>query len=130
GGFAPDLSTAREALDFIVASIESAGFALGRDFALGLDVASTEFFNDGVYRYEGQGRDATAMIEYYQQLVADYPLVTIEDPLAEDDWDAYVDLTRALGDRLQLVGDDLFVTNPSRLAKGIELGVANSLLVK
>ena len=130
GGFAPDLSTAREALDFIVASISAAGFEPGKDITLGLDVASTEFFADGVYSYEGASKTAAEMTAYYEGLVADYPLVTIEDPLAEDDWDAYVALTAALGDKVQLVGDDLFVTNPARLQKGLDLGVANSLLVK
>ncbi len=130
GGFAPDLSTAREALDFIVASISAAGFEPGKDITLGLDVASTEFFADGVYSYEGASKTAAEMTAYYEGLVADYPLVTIEDPLAEDDWDAYVALTAALGSTVQLVGDDLFVTNPARLQKGLGLGVANSLLVK
>jgi enolase len=130
GGFAPDLGSAREALDFIVASIEKAGFTPGTDIALGLDVASTEFFENGVYKYEGKELSAADLISYYDGLVADYPLVTIEDPLAEDDWDAYVAITEDLGAKVQLVGDDLFVTNPERLAKGIGLGVANSILVK
>ncbi len=130
GGFAPDLGSAREALDFIVASIGKAGFTPGRDIALGLDVASTEFFADGVYRYEGSELSAADLIAYYSGLVADYPLVTIEDPLAEDDWDAYVEITKELGPKVQIVGDDLFVTNPERLGKGISLGVANSILVK
>ena len=130
GGFAPDLSTAREALDLIVASISAAGFETGTDIALGLDVASTEFFADGVYSYEGASKTAAEMTAYYEGLVADYPLVTIEDPLAEDDWDAYVELTGALGGTVQIVGDDLFVTNPERLQKGLDLGVANSILVK
>jgi enolase len=130
GGFAPDISTAREALDFIVESIRAAGFEPGRDIALGLDVASTEFFADGVYRYEGKELSSAEMTAYYETLLADYPLVSIEDPLAEDDWDGYVGLTQAVGDKVQIVGDDLFVTNPTRLQKGLDLGVANSILVK
>jgi enolase len=130
GGFAPDLATAREALDFIVASIEKAGFTPGSDIALGLDVASTEFFRDGVYRYEKAELSAEQLLAYYEGLVADYPLVSIEDPLAEDDWENYETLTGALGTRVQIVGDDLFVTNPVRLAEGIARRVANSILVK
>ncbi|AYF98425.1 phosphopyruvate hydratase [Protaetiibacter intestinalis] len=130
GGFAPDIATAREALDFILESIAAAGFEPGRDIALGLDVASTEFFADGVYRYEGKELSSAELTAYYEGLIADYPLVTIEDPLAEDDWDGYVALTQAIGDKVQIVGDDLFVTNPVRLRKGLDLGVANSILVK
>ena len=115
GGFAPDLGTAREALDFIVGAIKLAGFEPGSDIALGLDVASTEFFTDGVYRYEGKDLSSAELTAYYDSLVADYPLVTIEDPLAEDDWDGYVALTAELGPKVQIVGDDLFVTNPERL---------------
>ncbi|PZQ89873.1 MAG: phosphopyruvate hydratase [Leifsonia xyli] len=130
GGFAPDIATAREALDFIIGAVEKAGYTMGEQIALGLDVASTEFFEGGVYRYEGQELSVEQMIGYYEKLVADYPIITIEDPLAEDDWDGYVAITRALGDKVQLVGDDLFVTNPVRLQKGLDLGVANSILVK
>jgi len=130
GGFAPDIATAREALDFITGAVEKAGYELGTQIALGLDVASTEFFNDGVYRYEGADLSGEQMIDYYAKLVADYPIVTIEDPLAEDDWDAWVALTDALGKKVQLVGDDLFVTNPVRLQKGLDLGAGNSILVK
>ncbi|TPW73051.1 phosphopyruvate hydratase [Schumannella sp. 10F1B-5-1] len=130
GGFAPDLSTSREALDFIVASIEKAGYAVGTDIALGMDVASTEFFENGVYSYEGKKLSAAEMIEVYAGLVNDYPLITIEDALAEDDWDNYVTLTEQLGSKVQLVGDDLFVTNPSRLQTGLDKKVANSILVK
>ena len=130
GGFAPDIATAREALDFILDSIRAAGFEPGRDIALGLDVASTEFFADGVYRYEGKELSAAELTAYYEGLLADYPLVSIEDPLAEDDWDGYAGLTQAIGDKVQIVGDDLFVTNPSRLQRGLDLGVANSILVK
>jgi enolase len=130
GGFAPDIASAREALDFIAGAVEKAGFTLGDQIALGMDVASTEFFENGVYRYEGQELSADQMIAYYEKLIADYPIVTIEDPLAEDDWDAYVTMTATLGTKLQIVGDDLFVTNPVRLQKGLDLGAANSLLVK
>ncbi len=130
GGFAPDLPGARAALDFIVDAISTAGFVAGQDFLVGLDVAATEFFEDGVYRFEKQELTGEQLTEFWAQLVKDYPLATIEDPLAEDDWDAYVHLTAAIGDRVQLVGDDLFVTNPARLQKGLDLGVANSILVK
>ena len=130
GGFAPDLKSAREALDFIVESIGQAGFEVGKDIALGMDVASTEFFTDGVYKYEGKDYNSAELTTYFEGLVADYPLITIEDPLAEDDWDGYVALTEALGSKIQIVGDDLFVTNPVRLQKGLDLGAANSILVK
>ena len=130
GGFAPDLKSAREALDFIVESIGQAGFKVGTDIALGMDVASTEFFHDGVYKYEGKDYSSAELTKYFEGLVADYPLITIEDPLAEDDWDGYVALTESLGSKIQIVGDDLFVTNPVRLQKGLDLGAANSILVK
>ncbi|WP_105565499.1 phosphopyruvate hydratase [Microbacterium halophytorum] len=130
GGFAPDLPNNREALDFLMASIEKAGFTPGKDIAVGLDVASTEFFKDGKYHFEGKQMSAEELTKYYEELVANYPLVTIEDALAEDDWEGWTALTAAIGDKVQLVGDDLFVTNPERLARGIEAGVANSLLVK
>jgi len=130
GGFAPDLKSAREALDFIVESIGQAGFTVGTDIALGMDVASTEFFTDGVYKYEGKDYSSAELTAYFEGLVADYPLITIEDPLAEDDWDGYVALTESLGSKIQIVGDDLFVTNPTRLQKGLDLGAANSILVK
>ncbi|MDF1479439.1 phosphopyruvate hydratase [Leifsonia sp. H3M29-4] len=130
GGFAPDLPGARAALDFIVKAIETAGFTPGKDFALGLDVAATEFFADGVYTFEQQTLTGEQLTDFWVKLVADYPLATIEDPLAEDDWEGYVHLTGQLGSKVQIVGDDLFVTNPTRLKKGIELGAANSILVK
>ncbi len=130
GGFAPDLPGARAALDFIVEAIGSAGFVAGKDFLLGLDVAATEFFHDGVYEFEKQQLTGEQLTEFWAGLVNDYPLATIEDPLAEDDWDGYVHLTEAIGGRVQIVGDDLFVTNPARLQKGLDLGVANSILVK
>ena len=130
GGFAPDLPSNREGLEFLIKAIEKAGFRPGVDIALGLDVAATEFYNDGVYRLDGKNWSGPELIEYYVGLVNDFPIVTIEDALDEDDWDNWKALTDALGSRVQLVGDDLFVTNPERLRKGIDLGVANSLLVK
>ena len=130
GGFAPDLPHNSAALDLIVEAIERAGYVPGRDVAVALDVASTEFFESGVYRFEGQDRTAAVMTAYYRDLLDRYPLVSIEDPLAEDDWEGWQQLTAELGDRVQLVGDDLFVTNPARLADGIARGAGNSLLVK
>ncbi len=130
GGFAPDLPSNREGLEFLVKAIEKAGFTPGADIALGLDAAATEFYNDGVYRLDDKDWDAASLTDYYVGLVKDFPIVTIEDALAEDDWDGWKALTEKLGSSIQLVGDDLFVTNPERLQKGIDLGVANSLLVK
>ncbi len=130
GGFAPDLPGARAALDFIVKAIETAGFTPGKDFALGLDVAATEFFENDVYSFEKQTLTGEQLTAFWVGLVKDYPLATIEDPLAEDDWAGYAHLTAELGDKVQLVGDDLFVTNPTRLARGIQEKVANSILVK
>ena len=130
GGFAPDLPSATDALDLIARAVDKAGYALGRDVALALDVAATEFFNNGVYQFERNNRNAEQMIDYYTQLLSSYPLVSIEDPLAEDDWDGWARLTAELGDRVQIVGDDLFVTNPERLEEGINRRVANALLVK
>lgn len=130
GGFAPNLDSNRAALDLIVESIEKAGYRPGTDVALALDVASTEFFADGAYQFEGAAKTPAEMVSYYESLIADYPLVSIEDPLSEDEWDSWADLVGKIGDKVQIVGDDLFVTNPERLAKGIEMGAANSLLVK
>ncbi|MCA0216126.1 MAG: phosphopyruvate hydratase [Actinobacteria bacterium] len=130
GGFAPDLPGARAALDFIVKAIETAGFTPGKDFALGLDVAATEFFANDVYSFEKQTLTPEQLTEFWVGLVKDYPLATIEDPLAEDDWAGYAHLTAELGDKVQIVGDDLFVTNPTRLKRGIDEKVANSILVK
>ena len=130
GGFAPNLDSARAALDFLMEAIAKAGFTPGTDLALGLDVAATEFFSDGSYRFEGAEKSAADMIAYYSELVAEYPLITIEDPLAEDDWNGWEAMTAELGDKVQLVGDDLFVTNPTRLADGIARHVGNSILVK
>ncbi|WP_157156853.1 MULTISPECIES: phosphopyruvate hydratase [unclassified Diaminobutyricimonas] len=130
GGFAPDLASNRAALDFLMEAIQKAGFTPGKDIALGLDVASTEFFENGSYKFEGKQLSAAELTSYFSELVAAYPLVTIEDPLAEDDWEGYDHLTRELGSKVQIVGDDLFVTNPKRLADGITRGVGNSILVK
>ena len=130
GGFAPDLPGTVAALDVIARAVQAAGFALGRDVVLALDVAATEFFSEGVYAYEGRKLSSAELGAVYAELVAGYPLVSIEDPLAEDDWDGWVGLTEQLGARVQLVGDDLFVTNPERLEEGITRGAANALLVK
>lgn len=130
GGFAPNLDSNRAALDLILEAIDKAGYRAGRDVALALDVAATEFYSDGKYEFEGEKLSALEMIEYYQDLVNSYPLISIEDPLAEDDWSGWKDMTIRLGDLVQLVGDDLFVTNPKRLRKGIESGTANAMLVK
>ncbi len=132
GGFAPAVKSATEALDFIMKSIESAGYKAGEDVMIALDVASTEFYKDGKYHLEGEGRvlSTAEMIKYYEDLCAKYPIVSIEDGLAEDDWDGWVALNKELGDKIQLVGDDLFVTNPKRLAMGIERKAANAILVK
>ncbi|WP_062379768.1 phosphopyruvate hydratase [Demequina pelophila] len=130
GGFAPNLASNREALDLILVAIEKAGYVPGDDVALALDVAATEFFKDGVYHWEGGTKTGEEMVEFYAQLVADYPLVSIEDPLSEDEWADWSALVAKVGDKVQIVGDDLFVTNPVRLARGIDEKSANSLLVK
>ena len=130
GGFAPNLESNRAALDLIIEAIEKAGFTPGKDVALALDVAASEFYEDGSYLFEGEKKSAEDMIAYYSELVDAYPLVSIEDPLDEEDWDGWVAITEKLGKKVQLVGDDLFVTNPVRLGKGIENGAANALLVK
>jgi enolase len=130
GGFAPDLPGTTAALDMIAAAVDQAGYTLGRDVVLALDVAATELFSDGVYAYEGRTLSSAEFAGVYGELVRDYPLVSIEDPLSEDDWDGWVALTAELGDRVQIVGDDLFVTNPERLEEGITRGAANALLVK
>jgi len=132
GGFAPNLKSADEALGFIMKAIEKAGYTAGEDVFLALDAASTEFFHDGHYNMAGEGKvfDAGQMVDFYADLAARYPIYSIEDGLAEDDWDGWRVLTERLGKSIQLVGDDLFVTNPGRLRRGIEAGLANSLLVK
>ena len=130
GGFAPDLPNNRGALEFIVGAIEQAGFKPGKDIGLALDVASSEFYKDGSYHFEGKNRTSEEMTAYYAELVRDFPLVSIEDPLDEDDWTGWTHITAELGDKLQLVGDDLYVTNPVRLQKGIDLKAGNSILVK
>jgi enolase len=132
GGFAPGLSSTEEALDFIAQAVAAAGYALGDDIVLALDCAASEFFKEGRYELAGEGRslDAQDMTGYLAELVARYPIVSIEDGMAEDDWDGWALLTEALGDKVQLVGDDLFVTNPIRLKRGIDDGIANSILVK
>ena len=130
GGFAPNLPSNRAALDLIQEAIKNAGYTPGKDIALALDVASSEFFKDGAYPFEGKSLSATEMSAYYAELVAAYPLVSIEDPLDENDWDGWKTLTDSIGDKVQLVGDDLFVTNPSILQRGIDTKTANSLLVK
>ncbi len=132
GGFAPDLPHNREALDLLVEAIGKAGYTPGGDVALALDVAATEFYDPGAsaYRFEGTARTADEMAGYYEELVGAYPIVSLEDPLAEDDWEGWARLTALLGARVQVVGDDLFVTNPERLARGIAAGTANAILVK
>ncbi|MFP5313397.1 MAG: phosphopyruvate hydratase [Actinomycetes bacterium] len=130
GGFAPNLPSNRAALDLITQAIKNAGYTPGKDIALALDVASSEFYKDGAYQFEGKALSASEMSAYYAELVADYPLVSIEDPLDENDWDGWKTLTDSIGDKVQLVGDDLFVTNPAILQRGIDTKTANSLLVK
>ena len=132
GGFAPELGSTREALDFILKSIENAGYTPGDDIMLALDCAATEYYKDGNYVYAGEGKTLTSdeNVAYLQALVNDYPILSIEDGMSEDDWDGWAMLTEVLGDKVQLVGDDLFVTNPARLADGIARGCANSMLVK
>ncbi|GAB3110874.1 phosphopyruvate hydratase [Janibacter alkaliphilus] len=130
GGFAPNLDSNRAALDLIVDAIKKAGYTPGTDIALALDVAASEFFDKGKYTFEGKKKTAKQMVEYYAELVDSYPLVSIEDPLDEEDWKGWVEITAALGEKVQLVGDDLFVTNPERLGRGIDEGAGNSLLVK
>jgi enolase len=130
GGFAPDLPTNRDALDLIIEGVEKAGFTIGRDVALALDVAATEFHSADGYAFEGKTRSADDMIAYYEELVSAYPIVSIEDPLDEEDWGGWARITAVLGGRIQIVGDDLFVTNPERLSRGIAEQSANALLVK
>ena len=132
GGFAPNIASTQAALDYVMNAIEKAGYKPGTDMTLALDAASTEFYQDGVYHLAGEGKKLTAdqMVSYYQDLVKAYPIKSIEDGMDEDDWEGWAALTAAIGNDVQLVGDDLFVTNPVRLKKGIDMGVANSILVK
>jgi enolase len=130
GGFAPSLPANAAALDLIAEAVEAAGYRLGTDIVLALDVAATEFLSDGAYLFEGASKSAEEMTNYYAKLVEAYPIVSLEDPLAEDDWAGWTALTAALGNKIQIVGDDVFVTNPERIARGIDEGTANALLVK
>ena len=130
GGFAPNLASNRAALDLILEAVEKAGFKPGKEIALAMDVAATEFHEKGIYNFEGKKLTSDEMISYYAELVSAYPLVSIEDPLDEDDWDGWKKMTSQLGSKIQIVGDDLFVTNPERLSRGIENQSANALLVK
>lgn len=130
GGFAPSVGSTKEALDLIVEAIEKAGYKLGEEIALALDVASSEFYENGTYNFEGGQHTAEEMAKVYADLVENYPIVSIEDPLDENDWEGYAKLTAEIGDKVQIVGDDFFVTNPERLARGIEEKAANALLVK
>jgi enolase len=130
GGFAPNLASNRAALDLILEAVEKAGFKPGKEIALAMDVAATEFHEKGKYNFEGKQLTSDEMIAYYTELVGSYPLVSIEDPLDEDDWDGWKKMTAQLGSKIQIVGDDLFVTNPERLSKGIQNQTANALLVK
>ena len=130
GGFAPSVDSTKAALDVIVDAIKKAGYEPGKDVALALDVASSEFFKDGKYHFEGGEHTAEEMSKVYEELIDEYPIVSIEDPLQEDDWDGYTALTTAIGEKVQIVGDDFFVTNPARLQEGIEKKAANALLVK
>lgn len=130
GGFAPEAESTKAALDLIVEAIKKAGFEPGKGIALALDVASSEFFKDGKYHFEGGEHTAEEMAKVYEELINEYPIVSIEDPLQEDDWEGYTKLTATIGDKVQIVGDDFFVTNPARLAEGIEKKAANALLVK
>ena len=130
GGFAPNFNTCIEALDTIVSAIRDAGYEPGRDVSIGLDVASSEFYSDGVYHFEGATKTSNEMIEFYRELISKYPVISIEDGLAEEDWTSWTKMTSEIGDKCQLVGDDLFVTNPQRLKKGIDNGAANAILIK
>lgn len=130
GGFAPSLKSSREALDFMCEAVQMAGYSLGSDFRFALDCAASEFYKDGKYRFEKQLLNSDQLIAYYEQLVKEYPIFSIEDALQEDDYEGWINATQALGDKIQFVGDDLFVTNPKLLAKGIEIGMANAILIK
>ncbi len=130
GGVAPNLSSTREALDLIIEAIKVAGYKPGEDIQIALDVAASELYKDGKYKIEGSTKTTSEMIKFYEELVKDYPIISIEDPLAEEDWEGFQEMTRALGEKVQIVGDDLFVTNPKRLQKGINQKAGNAVLVK
>jgi len=130
GGFAPSVSGAKEALELLISAIDSSGLKVGREIFIALDAASTEFYSEGKYTFEGKELDSAGMISFYETLISDYPIISIEDGIAEDDWAGWKDLTSSMGDRVQLVGDDLFVTNTNRLKDGIKQGIANSILIK
>ena len=130
GGFAPQLKSSKEALDFMCEAVQMAGYSLGDDFRFALDCAASEFYKDGKYHFEKQLLNSDQLISYYEQLVKEYPIFSIEDALQEDDYEGWVNATKALGDKIQFVGDDLFVTNPKLLAKGIEMGMGNAILIK
>ena len=130
GGFAPNFHSCKEALDTIISAIKAAGYEPGKEISIGLDVASSEFYKDGKYEFEGKSLSSNEMIEFYKNLINEYPIISIEDALSEEDWDGWKKLTDTIGTKCQLVGDDLFVTNPVRLKKGIESGVANAILIK
>lgn len=130
GGVAPNLSSTKEALDYIMSAIESAGYIPGKDIKIALDSAATEFYDNGLYLIEGESKTSDQMIEFYENLITNYPIVSLEDPLAEEDWEGWQALTQKLGNKVQIVGDDLFVTNQTRLGKGIELEAANAILIK
>ncbi|MDR1207305.1 MAG: phosphopyruvate hydratase [Rickettsiales bacterium] len=130
GGFAPNFNSTAQALDTIVAAVKAAGYEPGHNIAFGMDVASSEFYKDGVYEFEGKKLSGDDMIDFYEKLTAEYPIISIEDGLAEDDWNGWKKLTDKIGGRVQIVGDDLFVTNPERLKRGIDMGAANAILIK
>ncbi|MBR3511049.1 MAG: phosphopyruvate hydratase, partial [Alphaproteobacteria bacterium] len=130
GGFAPNFNNCTEALDTIVSAIKAAGYIPGEQVSIGLDVASSEFYKDGIYNFEGSKKTSDEMIEFYENLISKYPVISIEDGLAEEDWESWKKMTERIGNKCQLVGDDLFVTNPIRLKKGIDNGVANAILIK
>jgi enolase len=130
GGFAPSLASNRTALDVITEAVEKTGLKLGTDIVFAMDVAATEFYRDGAYQFEGAAKTSEEMVAYYRELVSAYPIVSIEDPMSEEDWDGWISLTNEMDETIQIVGDDLFVTNPERLARGIATGAANALLVK